>query len=154
MADRPTGPSTHGGAEFCSTSLPSCLGRVPVVRPRWRYGEIQWLANRSQGIEGASIDGSLQVKPAELDSKGNRHVEGYPTRPPCVRPDRTHYREVRTKAGLSWAEIASALGVARQAAWERWHEVDETLPKSDALGLLTERHGARAISQPRVKRHP
>ncbi|BAS11742.1 hypothetical protein AHiyo8_00450 [Arthrobacter sp. Hiyo8] len=36
------------------------------------------------------------------------------------------------KAGLSWAEIATALGVTRQAAWERWHEIDETLPKSDA----------------------
>jgi hypothetical protein len=38
------------------------------------------------------------------------------------------------KAGLSWAEIATALGVTRQAAWERWHEIDETLPKSDAWG--------------------
>lgn len=38
------------------------------------------------------------------------------------------------KAGLSWAEIATSLGVTRQAAWERWHEIDETLPKSDAWG--------------------
>jgi hypothetical protein len=34
------------------------------------------------------------------------------------------------KAGLSWAEIATALGVTRQAAWERWHEIDETLPRA------------------------
>lgn len=38
------------------------------------------------------------------------------------------------KAGLSWAEIATALGVTRQAAWERWHEIDETLPQSPAWG--------------------
>lgn len=38
------------------------------------------------------------------------------------------------KAGLSWAEIANALGVTRQAVWERWHEIDETLPKNDAWG--------------------
>jgi hypothetical protein len=38
------------------------------------------------------------------------------------------------KAGLSWTEIAAALGVTRQAAWERWHEIDETLPQGDAWG--------------------
>ena len=38
------------------------------------------------------------------------------------------------KAGLSWTEIASALGVTRQSAWERWHEIDETLPEGDAWG--------------------
>ncbi|MCP1411921.1 hypothetical protein [Paenarthrobacter sp. A20] len=50
--------------------------------------------------------------------------------------DLTELRTVRyaRKAGLSWAEIATALGVTRQAAWERWHEVDETLPKNDAWG--------------------
>ena len=50
--------------------------------------------------------------------------------------DLTELRTVRyaRKAGLSWAEIATALGVTRQAAWERWHEVDETLPNNDAWG--------------------
>ena len=38
------------------------------------------------------------------------------------------------KAGLSWTEIATALGVTRQSAWERWHEIDETLPDGDAWG--------------------
>ena len=38
------------------------------------------------------------------------------------------------KAGLSWTEIAAALGVTRQSAWERWHEIDETLPEGDAWG--------------------
>lgn len=42
--------------------------------------------------------------------------------------DRTELRTVREarKAGLSWTEIAIALGVTRQSAWERWHELDET----------------------------
>lgn len=26
-------------------------------------------------------------------------------------------------ADVSWAEIAAAAGVSRQAAWERWHEI-------------------------------
>jgi hypothetical protein len=30
--------------------------------------------------------------------------------------------------GLSWTEIATSLGVSRQAAWERWHEVDGEVP--------------------------
>jgi hypothetical protein len=38
------------------------------------------------------------------------------------------------KAGLSWTEIAGALGVTRQSAWERWHELDETLPDGEAWG--------------------
>ena len=38
------------------------------------------------------------------------------------------------KAGLSWTEIAAALGVTRQSAWERWREIDETLPPGDAWG--------------------
>ena len=29
--------------------------------------------------------------------------------------------------GMSWTEIATALGVSRQAAWERLREVDEQL---------------------------
>lgn len=50
--------------------------------------------------------------------------------------DSTEFLTVRhaRKAGLSWTEIAAALGVTRQAAWERWHELDETLPEGDAWG--------------------
>jgi len=33
------------------------------------------------------------------------------------------------RAGLSWTEIAGALGVTRQSAWERWHELDDTLDR-------------------------
>jgi hypothetical protein len=28
-------------------------------------------------------------------------------------------------AGVSWAEIAVTVGISRQAAWEKWHELDE-----------------------------
>jgi hypothetical protein len=27
--------------------------------------------------------------------------------------------------GLSWAEIAVTVGISRQAAWGKWHELDE-----------------------------
>ena len=42
--------------------------------------------------------------------------------------DRTELETVRhaRRAGLSWTEIATPLGVTRQSAWERWHELDET----------------------------
>ena len=38
-------------------------------------------------------------------------------------------REAR-KAGLSWTEIAGSLAVTRQSAWERFHELDETLERN------------------------
>ena len=34
--------------------------------------------------------------------------------------------------GRSWAEIAAALGVSRQAVWERWHPLDTSPPASTA----------------------
>lgn len=53
--------------------------------------------------------------------------------------DLTELRTVRyaRRAGLSWAEIATALGVTRQTARERWHEIDETLPKNAAWGSFS-----------------
>ena len=41
--------------------------------------------------------------------------------------DMTELRAVRDgrKIGLSWTEIAATLGVTRQSAWERWHELEE-----------------------------
>jgi hypothetical protein len=38
------------------------------------------------------------------------------------------------KAGLSWTGIAAALGITREEAYERWPELDETLPEGDACG--------------------
>lgn len=50
----------------------------------------------------------------------------------CVREvrqkcDATELRTVQhaREAGMSWTEIATALGVTRQSAWERWHELEE-----------------------------
>lgn len=51
----------------------------------------------------------------------------------CDNTELTTVKHAR-KAGFSWAEIATALGVSRQAVWERWHEIDETLPKNDEWG--------------------
>lgn len=49
----------------------------------------------------------------------------------CVREtrqkcDATELRTVREArgAGLTWTEIATALGVTRQSAWERLHELE------------------------------
>lgn len=41
--------------------------------------------------------------------------------------DRNELATVRKarQAGLSWTDIATCLGVTRQAAWERWHELDD-----------------------------
>ena len=38
------------------------------------------------------------------------------------------------KAGMSWTEIAAALGITRESAWARWSEIDETLPPGDVWG--------------------
>jgi len=46
----------------------------------------------------------------------------------CDHTELNTVREAR-KADLSWTEIAGALGVTRQSAWERWHELDETLSR-------------------------
>lgn len=51
----------------------------------------------------------------------------------CDNTELTTVKHAR-KAGLSWAEIATALGVSRQAVWERWHEIDETLTENDQWG--------------------
>jgi DNA invertase Pin-like site-specific DNA recombinase len=51
----------------------------------------------------------------------------------CIREirqkcDTTEVRTVQEAraAGLTWTEIATALGVTRQSAWERLHELDPT----------------------------
>ena len=41
------------------------------------------------------------------------------------------------KAGLSWTEIAAALGVTHEEACKRWQEVDETLPPGDVWGPMS-----------------
>src|SRR4051794_41963928 len=41
--------------------------------------------------------------------------------------DQTELAAVRTarRAGRSWTEIATQLGVARQSAWEKWRDLDD-----------------------------
>lgn len=45
--------------------------------------------------------------------------------------DQAELIAVRTarRQGTSWAEIAVALGVTKQSAWERWHELDGDQPQ-------------------------
>jgi len=47
--------------------------------------------------------------------------------------DEVELTAVRTarRAGRSWSEIATRLGVTRQSAWERWRDLDEA-PASEA----------------------
>jgi hypothetical protein len=52
------------------------------------------------------------------------------------------------KLGLSWTEIAGALGVTRQSAWERWHELDETVT-ADPMSLYARREQQRAAASNR-----
>ncbi|GAY08824.1 PASTA domain-containing protein [Pseudonocardia sp. N23] len=44
--------------------------------------------------------------------------------------DETELEAVRSarRRGLSWAEIATKLGVSRQSAWERWRDLDTSEP--------------------------
>jgi hypothetical protein len=43
--------------------------------------------------------------------------------------------------GMSWTEIATALGVTRQAAWERLHEMDPA-PASSPIATKAVRGGS------------
>jgi hypothetical protein len=49
--------------------------------------------------------------------------------------DSTELATVRKarQVGLSWTEVAGALGVTRQSAWERFHELDQTLDRDDSV---------------------
>jgi hypothetical protein len=52
--------------------------------------------------------------------------------------DRAELVAVRSarRHGKTWAEIATRLGVTRQSAWERWHDLDETA-EADTGGHAT-----------------
>jgi hypothetical protein len=71
-------------------------------------------------------------KPRRADESDESWKLGLVSTLRCVREirqkcDATELRTVQhaRSAGMSWTEIATALGVTRQAAWERWHELDE-----------------------------
>jgi hypothetical protein len=71
--------------------------------------------------------GRLRVREAGTPTRGHELLFTLQ----CVREvrgkiDRTELATVRQarEVGISWTEIATSLGVSRQAAWERWHEVD------------------------------
>ncbi len=41
------------------------------------------------------------------------------------------------KAGMSWAEIAAALGTTRDSTRERWKGIDQHLPEGDVWGPMS-----------------
>jgi hypothetical protein len=47
----------------------------------------------------------------------------------CDNTELSTVRQAR-QARLSWTEISTALGVTRQATWERWRELDEHLERT------------------------
>lgn len=53
--------------------------------------------------------------------------------------DKSEIETVRFARGidLSWTEIALALGITRQAAWERWHDLDEVAHPSPVRSKTT-----------------
>jgi hypothetical protein len=42
-----------------------------------------------------------------------------------VEADKTHAVAQARKLKLSWQQIADELNVSKQAAWERWHHLDQ-----------------------------
>jgi hypothetical protein len=78
-----------------------------------------------------ALTGPRRIGAAASDEDAWKHEVLYTLR--CIQEvrqkcDGTELETVRhaRQAALSWTEIATALGVSRQAAWERWHEIDET----------------------------
>lgn len=69
--------------------------------------------------------------------------------------DETELEAVRSarRRGLSWAEIATKLGVSRQSAWERWRDLDTDPPAPAAAPEPETRRGVlgRASRQRFVK---
>lgn len=41
--------------------------------------------------------------------------------------DTTHAVAQARDLGLSWTQIATPLGITKQAAWERWHHLDRAV---------------------------
>lgn len=60
----------------------------------------------------------------------------------------------------SWTEIATTMGVTRQSAWERWRDLDESVPQREpvparempagsTVTLWIERGGGSGVREPR-----
>ncbi len=58
-------------------------------------------------------------------------------------------RQART-SGVSWAEIATRLGITRQAAWERWRDLDSD-PSAPQTSNPSPAAGARGRAPRRIR---
>ena len=76
----------------------------------------EWFQDASPSEPGDSSDGLRALKALEDSGRVRRLL------------DQVEFEAVRIarRNGKSWAEIAVKLGVARQSAWERWRDVDES----------------------------
>lgn len=111
-------------------------------REAWRNGRkawerlARWASSRSDG-EAAGLDALDDVGTLRrlLDSAELEAVR-------CAR-----------EAGHSWAEIATRLGISRQAAWERWRELDEAPTEDeDPAVALVARAAATQAHQAELRR--
>jgi hypothetical protein len=75
-----------------------------------------WYAGRASGELGAQVEPPDRALTALSDVGLARRLL-----------DQVEFEAVRTarRQGRSWAEIATMLGVTRQSAWERWHDIDD-----------------------------
>jgi hypothetical protein len=98
----------------------------------WHEGRRAW--ERLRGWEHGSVRGHAKDGEGAVDALGDiarmRHLL-----------DQAELVAVRTarRYRKSWAEIATRLGVTRQAAWERWRELDDapaTQQGTDVEALL------------------
>lgn len=75
---------------------------------RWQDGRRAWERLTGDARDPAKALGDLRLVRGLLDEKEQEVVAAART------------------GGLAWSRIAAALGVSRQAAWERWHDLDPT----------------------------
>ena len=106
----------------------------------WRTGREAWTRLAAwatgRGAEGRGADGDEALD--ALDDVGTlRRLL-----------DQAELQAVRAarRTGRSWAEIATRLGISRQAAWERWRELDEAPTEpDDPAGALIARAAAEQV---------
>jgi hypothetical protein len=91
------------------------------ARSEWQDGRRAWerLNGWHRPPAAGEQRGTPQVEKALVDIRFVRALL-----------DRAELNAVRAArgAGASWTDVATMLGVTRQAAWERWREVDEAQP--------------------------
>lgn len=90
-------------------------------RSRWQDGRRAWQRlNGWHQRDAAATPGHPDDGPAALKALEDVHL---------VRSllNTAEYNAVHTarRHGRSWREIAVALDITRQAAWEKWHEPEE-----------------------------